>query len=630
MSETTQTSLKYRADIDGLRAVAVLLVLACHFKVRRSSGGFVGVDVFFVISGYLISSIILSQIAASRFSIVSFYERRIRRIFPALLVMVLGTAVLAYLFSLPTELEDFAKSVLAATFSVANLYFWKQSGYFDTPAATKPLLHTWSLGVEEQFYIFFPIFLLLVRRFFPSRLRTAVLSLAALSLAASVAGAYTHPVSTFYLAHTRAWELLLGTILSMRILPEMKRRPTREVAAAVGLAMIAFAALTYSAATPFPGLAAIPPCFGAALIIAAGQSGQSTIGKLLSLRPVVFIGTISYSLYLWHWPIVVYQSVGGILGGGGPGHTPKILGISASLVAGYLSWRFVEVPFRNGRLKFSGPVLFRVAAAGAAGVAAVALAVLFTHGFRSRFSPEAVRIASYLQYQSPYREGTCFITSRETYEDFSTSTCLHQDAKRQNYLLIGDSHAAQLWYGLSTVFNGVNVMQATASGCKPVIDTSGDSRCTRLIDYVYSDYLATHHIDKLLLAARWEDMDPPAIARTVAWARSHGIPVVLFGPIVAYDTALPRLLIASMIRRDPAFPFNHRVMSEAQLDRQMESVARKDWGVEYVSYFDTLCRRDSCIEYANNGVPLQSDASHLTKEGSVLVAEKLGQDRLLP
>lgn len=630
MTDASPGPIKYRPDIDGLRAIAVILVVACHFNFRAFRGGFIGVDVFFVISGYLISAIILSQVQASSFSLVSFYERRIRRIFPALFGVLLVTSIAAYHYFLPSELEDYASSAVAAVFSVANLYFWRQSGYFDAPAATKPLLHTWSLGVEEQFYILFPLILLLVRRLFPTRLRTAIVTIAVVSLAISSIGAFKAPISTFYLAHTRAWELLLGTILSMRLLPELSNRPVREMLALLGIALIAIPARIYSPTTPFPGLTALPPCLGAALIISAGSAGDSIVKRILSSKPFVFVGLISYSLYLWHWPIAVFQSTAGILYGATLGRLPKVAGLAVSFVLAYLSWRFIETPFRNGRLRLQGPALFRWSLAGATVITLFAAVVLSTRGFESRLTPEAARVASYLHYKSPYREGVCFITSEESYEDFNKNTCLREDPTRSNYLLIGDSHGAQLWYGLSTVLDGVNVMQATASGCKPVVHTSGDGRCTQLIQYMYSQFIPTHHVDKLLLAARWQEVDLPQVTETIAWAKSRGIKVVLFGPIVQYDMALPRLLVHSIVENDPSFPYHHRLSYYTRLDREMKAYASSKWNVEYVSYFDTLCQRDSCVEYAQNGVPLQSDTSHLTKEGSVLVAEKLSASRYLP
>jgi peptidoglycan/LPS O-acetylase OafA/YrhL len=269
-SDAKNTRLSYRADIDGLRAVAVLLVVACHMGIYKCRGGFIGVDVFFVISGYLISSVILSEIASSQFSLFSFYERRIRRIVPALVVMLLATSFLAYRYLLPVEMEDFAKSLVASIFSQSNFYFWSQSGYFDAPAALKPLLHTWSLAVEEQFYVFFPLFLLAIRRFFPTRLRLSIVLIAILSFVASAIGAYLYPNSTFYLAPTRAWELLLGTLLSLKLFPEISGAVWRNGSTIAGITSILLAAVFFSSSTAFPGLAALAPCLGAALIIAGG------------------------------------------------------------------------------------------------------------------------------------------------------------------------------------------------------------------------------------------------------------------------------------------------------------------------------------------------------------------------
>src|SRR5580704_1090978 len=350
-STTRKPTLTYRPDIDGLRAVAVLLVVAFHTGIGKFRGGFVGVDVFFVISGFLISSVILAEISAGHFSIAAFYERRIRRIFPALVVMMFVTSFLAAKYFLPSELTDYAKSLLAATFSVSNFYFWRQSGYFDAPAALKPLLHTWSLAVEEQFYIVFPLFLVLIRKLFPERLRTAVVLFALASFVVSAYGAFYAPVSTFYMLHTRAWELLLGTIISLNILPDIKSPLWRNVATIVGLGLIVAAGVFYTSTTPFPGIAALAPCVGSALIISTGRSGSSVVGRALSLKPVVFIGLISYSLYLWHWPIIVFQGVGTFLVSGVSERVVKLAIIVASLIAGTISWKFVEIPFRSGSLK---------------------------------------------------------------------------------------------------------------------------------------------------------------------------------------------------------------------------------------------------------------------------------------
>jgi len=635
-STTVKPPVKYRADIDGLRAVAVLQVLAYHVDIYRLRGGFVGVDVFFVISGFLISSIILSDLDASRFSLGTFYERRIRRIFPALVVMLLGSAVLAYRFCLPMEFVAFGKSLLAATFSVSNVLFLHQSGYFDAPARMKPLLHTWSLGVEEQFYIFLPLFLLVVRRFYSKRQVLLVSVVAVLSFAVSVIGAFRSHDATFYLAPTRAWELLLGTLLAMNIFPGISSALWRNLTSFLGISLILAAGVAFNSSTPFPGAAALLPCVGAALIIAAGRSGTSIVGRALSLRPVAFIGMISYSLYLWHWPLIVFQGANGLLVKGLAPNGTKVVLIFASVVIATLSWRFVEQPFRGRGFFLSRSTIFRLASVAAAVLLFLYAGILATGGVPSRYPAEAVKVASYLDdtnaaTDAQYRTGTCFLTSKNTFQDFNPAVCLRQAPRRPNDLLIGDSHAAQLWYGLSSTFADVNLMQATASGCKPTLDQShsAEPKCSRLMNYMFFDYLRTHHVDLLLIAARWNYADLGPLRQTLEWANRSGIDVLLFGPIVQYDSELPRLLAMSIKSNDPAIPALHRVAAYESLDGDMAKLAQSERDVRYVSYFKMLCRQSSCLEYAGNGVPLQSDYGHLTAVGSVLVATKLRESGVL-
>ena len=622
--------MKYRPDIDGLRAVAVLLVLAYHVGIYRLRGGFVGVDVFFVISGFLIGSIILGDLAADRFSLAGFYERRIRRILPALVVVLVAVSILAYKFLLPTEFVEFGKSLLSATFSVSNILFLHQSSYFDTPASMKPLLHTWSLAVEEQFYLFLPLFLMAIRKLAANRQRLLVGSVALTSFAISAVGAFQNKEATFYLAHARAWELLLGTLLAMDAFPDISSSVSRNIASFSGLALILAAGLSFTTATPFPGAAALLPCIGAALIIAAGKTGPSLVGQVLSTKPAVFFGMISYSLYLWHWPLIVFQKANAVLVKGLSPNATKLVLIGASVAVATLSWRFVEVPFRGRRFQHSRTLVFRMAGATATFLVLISSGILLTKGMPARYPAEAVKIASFLDNtdaatDAQYRVGTCFITSKNSYEDFDPNICLKQDPGKHNDLLIGDSHAAQLWFGLSSILKGVNLMQATASGCKPTLvqGTNPEPKCARLMNYIFSEFLISHHVDTLLIAARWDEADIARLQSTLDWASHQGIQVILFGPIVQYDSALPRLLAMSIQQHDAAIPSSHRIAYYQTLDENMSKLASRDKNVRYISYFKMLCRNGDCQEYADVGVPLQSDYGHLTSGGSLLIATKL-------
>ena len=633
---STDLTHKYRADIDGLRALAVLSVVAFHMQTRFGpfGGGFVGVDVFFVISGYLISSVIFSEIDNSRFSLVAFYERRIRRIFPALLVMMFLVSVLAYIYLLPAELQDFARSLFAATCSFSNFYFLKHSGYFDSPLSN-PLLHTWSLAVEEQFYIIFPLLLVAVRRLFPRRLRLSVAVLALLSLAISAIETYINPTFAFYMPYTRAWELLLGTILSMKLFPAIRSVSLRNCATVAGLALILFAVHYYSSATPFPGLAALVPCVGAALIIGVGESGGSAVGSLLSWRPVASIGLISYSLYLWHWPIIVFNNMGAFYGVG-TSHRLNMLFIAlSSIAAATISWWFVERPFRIGRLRLSGAPLFRLAAFSSAALLALAVIAVLSGGLPYRYPAKAVQVASYLgvkETPANTRMGSCFMTTSYTFANYDAHTCLQEVPSTTNDLLIGDSHSAVLWRALATTLPNTNIMEASASGCKPFVDLNGSTTCAQLMRYIYDNYLPGHHIDSLLVVGRWEEKDIPEIGRMVAWSKERGIPIVLFGPVQEYDAPLPRLLAYSIATNVPQYPHQHRLAALSTLDQQLQSLADKVWHIRYISLIRTLCNAESCLEYADRGhtVPMMFDRDHLSYEGSVLVVRALVAKGQLP
>jgi len=614
-----------------LRAVAVLPVVGYHAGIAPLSGGFVGVDVFFVISGYLIGSIIVAECREGRFSLVKFYERRVRRIIPALLVVLAATLALAYRYSLPAEFEQIGWSAAAAVLFASNLYFWQHSDYFDAPAEAQPLLHTWSLAIEEQFYLFVPLLVMAAFRWFPRWLAPIVVAIAALSLAGSELQVSRDRASAFYLIHARAWELMLGLIVALGLFPRFASSLARNAATALGFAMIVYAVFAYSSDMRFPGRAALLPCLGAALIIAAGRSGGSVVASLLSLRPVVFVGLISYSLYLWHWPLMVFQRSDAFLVSGATRPVEQAVVVGASFLAAILSWRFVERPFRAADA-FPRPALFRLAFVGSGAVAGAALAAVALQGLPSRYPPEARRIAAFLAYDpaAQYRVGRCMIPSGYRFADFDRDLCLGFSATERDYLLLGDSHAAHLWHGLDRALPGVNVMQATASGCRPVLGRQpGDSAwCRDLMDYVLEDFLVAHRVDALLLAARWSPEHLPALRQTLDWASDRGVDVILFGPVVQYDAAVPRLL-ANARRFEGAPSLDARRLDElAALDRRMASMVRAE-GHRYVSLWRAMCGEPSCLADAG-AEPLQFDYGHFTARGSETLARLLVRQGLLP
>lgn len=340
--------ITYRPEIDGLRAIAVLAVVFFHAGFGFP-GGFVGVDVFFVISGFLITRIILKDIGQSGASFLKdFWLRRIRRILPAGMVMVLIVLIIGYFVLDRLAYQGLAKSAIAQAFLGANVYFWKDIGYFAEAADFKPLLHTWSLAVEEQFYLFFPfLFVLGIRKKFGRQfLAMLVTFVGFLSFCLSIYLTRTNPEAAFFLIPTRAWELSLGAIVAFLPNRKLMRAGIAEFCATIGLIFIAIAVFSFDSTTPFPGWHASVPVLGAAIFIFANLQCKTVAGRFLSWKPLVFVGLISYSLYLWHWPFLVYGRMVAV----DFGWQVRLIAVVLSFIFAYLSWRWIETPFRKGSL----------------------------------------------------------------------------------------------------------------------------------------------------------------------------------------------------------------------------------------------------------------------------------------
>ncbi|XIA66572.1 acyltransferase family protein [Bradyrhizobium sp. TZ2] len=592
--------MKYRADVDGLRALAVVPVVLYHIGVPGFGGGFVGVDIFFVISGYLICGMIDADLRNGTFSLGDFYKRRILRILPALFVMFLATTVLAYIYFLPVELEDYSKSLASAIGSVSNIFFAGTAGYFDAPAETKPLLHTWSLGVEEQFYLITPLFMLFAYRFLPRHAKLLFAVVAALSLAAAYAVSHRNQTFVFYLTPFRAWELALGALLAIKFIPAPKTELSKTICGVIGMLLLLGVILLGSPSAPLLLMTSLASV-GAVMVIASSERGPSVAGKLLSIRPMVFIGLISYSLYLWHWPLIVFQRTDALFFSELSGLTRTAL-IAAMIGIAWLSWKFVEMPFRAKGREVSRHTVFGVT--GSATVSALALCglILLVGGAPFRFPERVVAIGSYLAYdpKPAFRAGQCYLSTNR--QQLDVENCMKLDRTRPNYLLVGDSHAAHLWFGLSSAMADVNVMQATASGCRPAVMPVSllDTRaCPKLMQFVFNDFLANNKIDKVLLSASWKDEDIPGLV----------------------DGALPRLLVDGIMRNKPVAQ-GMRTSGIWERDQAMRRIVAAR-GAAYLSVYDSVCRDGRCDEFADGDIPLQFDAGHLTAEGSMEVARRL-------
>jgi peptidoglycan/LPS O-acetylase OafA/YrhL len=379
-------AITYRADIDGLRALSVLAVIAYHAQMGLS-GGFVGVDVFFVISGYLITSLIVKDLEKRSFSLAEFWERRIRRIWPAATVMVSVVLLAGLIVLLPVDFRLLGGDAVGHIKLMANIHYWRSLDYFGFSADLRPLLHTWSLAVEEQFYIFFPPLLMLLWRLPRRHVTTAVGVLLIASLVWSVVLSFRDPAANFYLLPSRAWELLVGSYLALARPAPLRSLWRRDMLGVLGLLLICVPMFLYDESTRFPGLAAIPPCLGAAIMIRIGDGAPSAITRVLSWNPVRIIGLMSYSLYLWHWPVLAFMRY---VSGSDLSLYQRFAAVSLCGVLAFLSWRFVERPFRH---MAAGQRFWRVllVAVGVSGAMLIGCRVVRdSDGFPGRFSPEVL------------------------------------------------------------------------------------------------------------------------------------------------------------------------------------------------------------------------------------------------
>jgi peptidoglycan/LPS O-acetylase OafA/YrhL len=492
----------YRPDIDGLRAVAVLSVIFFHAGVKTVAGGFIGVDIFFVISGYLITTIITKEIENNEFSIAKFYERRIRRIFPALFFVITLTLVSGALLFDSTGFENLGKATIATTYFISNILFWSQSGYFDAPSEHNPLLHAWSLAVEEQYYIFFPLLLIFLARNFNAKYTPPLLILIFSSLAISIYTVTHDPNSAFYLIHSRTWELLLGSIVALKIIPPPSDRRATNSLYLSGLILIGLSVFLYSSETAFPGLAAIPPCVGAALIIYSGTNEMPLAGKALSSRPIVFIGLISYSLYLWHWPFIVFYKYYAIR----DLDTKEItILLFAILTLSVFSWKYIEKPFRSRRLVKSRKIVFGQASC----IMLVAISsgsyIYLNNGIPYRFEPDKTINLKTSDISFP-KQRNC--TKQYIKNGFPFELCeIGTRNQKPAFLLWGDSHAHALIPAISSsaMKYGATGVVATKNACPPLLGIERQNRltCAHFNNALIS-YLQKHpEIRTVFLAARW-------------------------------------------------------------------------------------------------------------------------------
>jgi peptidoglycan/LPS O-acetylase OafA/YrhL len=623
--------MDHRRDIDGLRAVAVLAVLIYHFNIGLP-GGFTGVDVFFVISGFVIANSIISDTIERRFSIANFYFKRVRRIFPAYVFTTFIASVFAYWYLLPQDFLDYAWSLAASSAFASNIYFWKTSGYFAASAHTKPLLHTWSLSVEEQFYIFAPILVNFIYRFGRQQRALLLLPLLLSSLALSVAAVFVSPTAGFFLLFTRAWELLTGVFIASMNWRAPASPMLRELMATLGAALMLAGIFTLTEQDPFPGWSALLPCLGTAFVIQAGnrvtvKANMPWFNRLLSMKPFVWVGLISYSLYLVHWPIVAYARYELL-------RDPNLMEGGAMMVASIglavLSWRFIERPFRRITLAQSSKVL-------TAGIGVV-LAGVALGWFGATFKGVAERFPDFAERRITGTEdwggNRCFNQDATRPIDWDAKGCTRVHGANGRILVWGDSFAAHYMPGVLRDASRINadVMQYTFAGCPPILEYYSFARvgCSISNARVLS-LIRDENIDTVIMIGRWTDVPRrtlKSLPNTISELKKLGARVYVFGQSPQFAMDVQRIDYISGARMKPGI-YSWHVFFSKDLNATLRQLAV---GATFIDPMSHLCSNLSC-PYRKDDDYYYADYGHFSTSGSMRAvsayfpagAQKLGQ-----
>ena len=648
--------LKYRADIDGLRAIAVSSVVIYHAMPALLPSGYVGVDIFFAISGFLIGGIIYSGVTDRDFSYTSFYARRARRILPALMAVVMATLLIGFFYLDSYTYSQLSAQSISALGGFSNIYFWAKTNYFDVAAAYKPLLMTWSLGVEEQFYVIFPVLMLLTVRFGSIWRIGLVAVIIVASFAYSLVTTHSSPIQAFYLLPSRAWELGVGVLAAMLMQEKWLKAPSgllAELLAVTGLAMLVASVVIFDHDTPFPGWAATLPVFGTLLLILTGKSFINT--RLLSLKPVVFVGLISYSWYLWHWPLMAY--VRNASDRGDPGHALLVMAVLSFFVA-ILSWRFIEQPFRNRQLP-NLKVLARYA-----GVLAISMLIpLIVRLDRGMPDRHSVALAKAIAATDEGR-GMCLKDYGVSEPDVPGTACYPEHSR---FALIGDSHAAAAAPGLVKLAaqQGTTLAQFNKSACTPLLGYANfwsfdkgskfdfARRCGQYMDNAARMIADDPEIETVYIVAYWPEeagrddylvyadgeLGVPAerveavregLGNLVDRLRDAGKTVILAGdvPPMRFDPMRRAISDGFPLRRyvRDIFGLGFRVRDERvelaairqgneEVGEIVRAIAEARPDVGYVDIRSQLCNADGC-RIVSDGTPLFFDHHHLTGAGA--------------
>jgi len=644
---------EYRPDIDGLRAVAVLAVIAYHAFPDWLGGGYVGVDVFFVISGFLISGIIVSGLEQGAFSFARFYIRRARRLLPALAIVLAACYAIGWREMLPQELRQLSREIAASVGFVANIVFWQDTSYFNADTIRRPLIHLWSLGVEEQFYAIWPLCLWLGWRF-GRRTLPLTATIFALSFACNIVQTGSDPVGAFFSPATRLWELLAGALILLLAPRLSPRGRSGDLIALAGAALVAWSAAAFDSHTAFPGLAALLPVAGTCLLIVAGSARAWLNRRVLAHPFFVFVGLISYPLYLWHWPLLSFANIIGVGATTTPPAERAVL-VGASLLLAWLTYRLAELPIRTG-----GRGGLKAACLGVAMLAlgAVAYGTIRLDGIASRFDARTRALATYAYdyYGAGARFGRCWLPESAPYDGYAaeclgrrSASAAEGNRRRRAVLLWGDSHAGRFYPGLREAMSrddddNVDLLEFARNSCVPILEVGGEW-CAANNAFVL-DQIRRLEPQTVLLFAAWSEYWTAPNSRdiwqifeeTLDKVKAAGAAkIVVMGPAPRWNRPLPRLLV-SFLQSHPRQAERPAYMSfglsdkTRSYDRLLRAIAERH-GATYVSLLDLMCNdADGCL----TSVPGKEDelstwdVGHFTDASAAWVAGKLLASGVLP
>jgi len=645
--------LKYRREIDGLRSLAVIPVIFFHAGVTIFSGGYVGVDIFFVISGYLITSIIVSERQTGNFTITNFYERRARRILPALLLVMIACVPFAWAWMTPLQLKDFSQSLTAVSLFSSNVLFLYESEYFGPSAELKPLLHTWSLAVEEQYYIFFPIFILAVWRFGKKILFYALLLIGFASFLLSQWGSANYPIANFYLLPTRVWELLIGSLVAIHLLYKERRITSQKVRffrieqclSGLGFALILYSIFTFDDETPFPSFYALVPTVGTALIILYA-SEKTLVARLLSAKLPVGIGLISFSAYLWHQPLFAFARLRSI---SEPSHELMLLLGFLSLVLAFISWRYIEKPFRN-KSKYSRSQIFYLAA-----IATVCFVGIGFFGHVNQGFP--YRTMSNGNSYADNNYGERIRVNHGLSKTCEKSFTLHEDCRTSNQpeiLVWGDSFAMHLTPGILSSNDDAKIIQMTKSVCGPIIGLAPFNKkwpekwskgCLDFNESVAQWVKANTSLRYAVLSSPfgqylsddWKmrttdgvvDSDKATTYKyftsTLDFLISQGVQPVIFAPPpgIGPERDIGACLVKSSILGDDLGGCDFSAKSyKDKKNNVIRFLEKVDQNYEVIWMDEFLCDNERCTA-AVNEIFIFRDGGHFSYEGSAFIGNKM-------